>query len=236
MATLSIYQIIHTLDGVIFHLEQHLKLLFEAYYEIFGSGVRLQQPAIEEQIKAAIVRSRAPRGVSLFVRLEIFEGGKIVITESDRSLYCGYSLRCISPRAALVDFAIPHITCPTSVREQAVALANVAARRKGCDLALRRSGDYIDMVNGAQIFAAKGEVVITATDSYSVEHQFAKQLLKNEGVNLVERPIRADELTTFDELFFIDHHGVTALKGCESAYYMSITASSVATLLSRFIG
>lgn len=234
MSQLSLYQIIHTLDGRILHLEEHVKLLFEAYYEIFTSGAKLDLDAIRATITSICNRSRCPKGVSLFVKIEISQSGELLIEECERSLYRGYTLRCVSPRAATIDFTAPYIEYPTSARESLIDLATLAARKKACDVALRCHNGEVDMIGGAQIFAVSQEGIVTAATSLSVEHRKAKAAARLSNMTIIERAISADEITSFDELFFVDHCGVTSVRSCDSHHLMSIVAVSLAAAMQRF--
>ncbi len=231
MSHFSLYQIVHTLEGRIFHLEEHLNLLFEAYYEVFGSGVKLVAKQVEAQINDCIKRSRCPRGVSLFVKISIGEDGTLQVAEYERSLYCGYTLRCISPRAAMVDFNLPYSIYPTSTREELTQFAALEARKKGGDVALRCHNGVVDLINGAQIFGVFDNMLITERESHSVEHKMAKEAAQRADIKLFERPLRADEILTLDELFYVDHYGVTAIKSCAGQHYMTIVASVMSKLL-----
>ncbi len=233
MQGVTIYQIIHTLDGRIYHLEEHLTLLFEGYYELFGKGIKLVKSRIEQQIAELLKRSRCPRGVSLFVRLALNSEGEISLQEHERSLYKGYTLRCIRPRTATVEFAIPYGIYPTSIRDSLTAFANYAATKLGGDLALRLSGNVVDAINGAQIFALSTKGLITAADSHSVEHRLTKEVARKLDITIIERPILISELPSFDELFFVDHYGVTSIRSCNGSHYMSNAATTIATQLSK---
>ncbi|MFI3286664.1 MAG: aminotransferase class IV [Rikenellaceae bacterium] len=229
MSPLSLYQIVHTLDGEIFHLEEHLKILFESYFELFNRSAREPLAEAKERIESLLRRSRCPRGVSLFVRLTLLDDATLLIEEHERSLYQGYTMRCISPRAALIEYNFPRLSLPTLLRESATICANEEARKKSqCEVALRLHNGEVDLINGAQIFALYGNELITARKSLSVEHRFAKECATNLSLQIVERDIRAEELTLFDELFFVDHYGVTPIKMCCGRYYMSLTASAIA--------
>ena len=51
------------------------------------------------------------------------------------------------------------------------------------------------------------------------------------GLELIEAPVGRDELPRMDELFFIDHRGVTALSRCDGQPYMAILAERIAGAL-----
>ncbi len=229
MSQLALYQIVHTLNGEIFHLEEHLKILFEAYFELFSGGAKVPLEETRTEIETLLKRSRCPRGVSLFVRLTVNQDGTLTISEAERSLYHGYTLRCIRPKAALVEFDFPHIELPTTLREAATAFANREARRcSQCEVALRSHAGEVDLINGAQIFALYANELITAAKSLSVEHHLAKECARKLHLNLVERAISTSELKLLDELFFVDHCGVTSISNCCGRYYMSLVGEAIA--------
>lgn len=235
MIDCHLYQIVHTLGGAIYHLEEHLKVLFEGYYEIYGTGVKMSQATVQEQITTLLERSRCPKDVSLFIRCELTRSGQIKVSEHERSLYRGYSLRCISPRAAIIEFHMPYIEFPTSVRDEMIEFANAQALRKGGDVALRAHNGVIDLINGAQIFAVTPQGLITAADSFTPEHRLAKLAARELEINVIERPIRIGEMPLIDELFYVDHYGVTAIRTCAMQSFMSITASALATRLAALM-
>ncbi|MFI3324199.1 MAG: hypothetical protein SNI45_02050 [Rikenellaceae bacterium] len=232
MEELTLYQIVHTLEGRIFHLEAHLKLLFEAYYQIFGRGAKLEQAAAEAQILAVLRRSRCPKGVSLFIKLTLSPDGTLSVTEHERSLYRGYTMRCLSPRAATVECTMPYIDYPTAARDTLIGVATAAARKRQGDVALCYHEGIAHTIGGAQIFGVSPtDGLVTAAESLSVEHALAKQIATSAEIHITQRPILVEELRQLDELFFVDHYGVTSIKSCNNQYYMSIVAGALATLL-----
>ncbi len=236
MKELALYQIVHTLEGRIFHLEAHLKLLFEAYYQIFGRGAKLEQDAVEAQILAVLRRSRCPKGVSLFVKLTLLPDGSLSATEHERSLYRGYTMRCLSPRAATVECTMPYIDFPTAARDTLIGVATASARKRQGDVALCCHNGVAEMIAGAQIFGVSPtDGLVTAAESLSVEHALAKQIASSAEIRITERPILVEELGELEELFFVDHYGVTSIKSCNGQYYMSIVAGALSTLLGKYI-
>ncbi len=231
MNPLSIYQIVHTLDGRIFHLEEHLEILFEAYYRVFRGGVKIDRMAVEKRIKGVIERSHCPKGISLFVRLSLSHGAEICIEEYERSIYSGYTLRCIAPRAVVVEYTMPNIDYPTSAREQLTQYANSQAAHSNCAVALRLHHGAIDLCCSAQLFAVVDKRIITAPKSLSVEHRLAKEAAYALNLEVEEREILHSEIALLDELFFVDHYGVTAIRECASRHYMAIVANAIASQL-----
>ncbi len=231
MAEVSIYAILHTLGSEIMHLDEHLRELFNSYYEVFNSGLRLDKNEISEQITQLLKRERVSQSASVMVRLTASEGAKIDLSIEERSIYSGYSLRCISPKAHLVEWDTPFIEHPTSAREQATTLANIAAQRHGAQIAVRSHNGVVDLAQGAQLFAVKGMEIFTSATSRSIEHTLATECAKSLTLKFIERDVTLNDLSTLDELFFADHHGVTAISELNNHRYMSIVAEEIATLM-----
>ncbi len=229
--TTTIYQIIHSLDGAIFNLEQHVKLLEESYYQLFNKPLQLSLNDTENQIKAVITSNRCPKGISLFVEIQLDESGIITIGEIERSIYRGYTLRCISPTAVPSELYIPQIAISTTIRKDLFEWANTEAVRHNSHLLLSCHSGQAEMINGSQIFGVNEVGVVTAAKSFSVEHALAKRRLSEMNIKVIERPIFVEELLQLEELFIVDHYGVTAIKSCCGRGYMSITADALATAL-----
>ena len=62
----------------------------------------------------------------------------------------------------------------------------------------------------------------------SVERETAAHAIRTAGLTLSEEPILQSELATYDELFYVDHRGVTALAHCDGAPYMFLVAERIA--------
>ncbi len=231
MTSVVLYQKVHTLAGRVFYLGEHLKLLFDSYYEVFNRGVKLDAQDIERQIQSLLKRERASLDVSVIVRITLHFGGEVALSIEERSLYSGYALRCLAPSAAIVDFAAPFICHSTSAREAMFDLANLNAKRSGAQVALRSSGGVVDMALSAQLFAVRGNEIFTSSKSFSVEHALAKECARELTLKLCERPILESDISTCDELFIVDCLGVTPISKCANRYYMSLVAQQVAQLM-----
>lgn len=232
---ITLTQIVHTLNGVIYHLEAHIMLLSEAYRQIYRRSITLDTDKVRERIEKAIKRSYYTNGTSIFVTLQLTQDGEVTISKRQRSLYHGYALRSISPKAAIVDFNIPHISLPTTLRQEVIEMANHTARNYHfCDVALRASADQVDIINGAQIFAVTTQgAIITSAKSHSVEHKITKEIIRKMDITLEERPLKIKEVRHLEELFYVDHCGLTAMKSCSERAFMTIISNKIATELSK---
>ena len=89
----------------------------------------------------------------------------------------------------------------------------------------RRSGAVRHPGNspGRRVYAPPGEA--------SIGRSLAVRSIRAAGLELAASPVGRDDLPRMDELFFIDHRGVTALSRCDGQPYMAIFAERIAGAL-----
>ena len=79
----------------------------------------------------------------------------------------------------------------------------------------------------AALFAIRGRRVYAPPGEASIGRSLAVRSIRAAGLELAASPVGRDDLPRMDELFFIDHRGVTAL----SQPYMAIFAERIAGAL-----
>lgn len=228
-----LYQTLHLKGRRPLQVARHAELLGQWAAELFGIRYAPDVRGLERRIADLAERERYPRDLSSFVRLELAADGTERLLPAGISLYEGLALRSVAPDAALVDFATPLSDAPTSAREAAAALARVEAVRRGMQVAVQCSSGVLTTADDAPLFAVRGRRVLTAAAGPSVERQRVFDACAALGLEIVEHPIAPGELTRYDELFYADHRGVTALGHCEGVPYMSLTAARIAEAMNR---
>lgn len=227
-----IYQTIHLLDGRPRLLEAHLALLADWAARIFGIGYRPDAEQLQRQVAARADEEGCPPGLSCFVRLALGADGHETLGPVAGSLYRGYALRSLQPEATVVRYDVPLCDAPTSAREAAAALAQLRARRAGAHIAVRCGADgLLRTADDAPLFAVRGKTVCTPPAPPSVERSIALRAVAAAGFELREEPLPAHLLAAFDELFYVDHRGVTALAHCDGHPYMALYAERIAAAL-----
>ena len=83
----------------------------------------------------------------------------------------------------------------------------------------------------AALFAIRGRRVYAPPGEASIGRSLAVRGIRAAGLELAEAPVGRDDLPRMDELFFIDHRGVTALSRCDGQPYMAIFAERIAGAL-----
>ena len=136
------------------------------------------------------------------------------------------------PDAVTLQYDMPFPEAPTSAREAAAGLARQQARLHGASVAVRCDGDgIVRTADNAPLFAVRGKTAFVSPAEACVEQELGLRAVEAAGLELEERPVMRDELPRFDELFYVDHRGVTALAHCDGHPCMAILAEQVAQSL-----
>ena len=96
---------------------------------------------------------------------------------------------------------------------------------------LRPEGEIHFKTDNAPLFAVRGKTAFVSPAEACVEQELGLRAVEAAGLELEERPVMRDELPRFDELFYVDHRGVTALAHCDGHPCMAILAERVAQSL-----
>ena len=92
-------------------------------------------------------------------------------------------------------------------------------------------GGIVRTADDAPLFAVRGKTAFVSPAEACVERELGLRAVEAAGLELEERPVMRDELPRFDELFYVDHRGVTALAHCDGHPCMAILAERVAQSL-----
>lgn len=235
MQEVYLYQTVHILGGRCLHLSAHLAVLDRWSRELFGHPAGLRQQPLARQITALAAQTApADCDLSQFVRIVVPASGDPAfrLESAGISLYRGYDLRSLMPDAVTLQYDMPFPEAPTSAREAAAGLARQQARLQGAAVAVRCDGDgLVRTADDAPLFAVRGKTAFVSPAEACVERELGLRAVEAAGLALEERPVMRGELPGFDELFYVDHRGATALAHCDGHPYMAILAERVAQSL-----
>lgn len=227
-----LYQTVHVFDRTCLCLDGHLSVLDRWSRRLFGHPGPQDAGKVGAAAVALAGREAPGSDRSKFVRLVVPASGGLRMEFEGVSLYRGYDLRSLMPEAVTLQYELPLFDAPTSAREAAVKLARQYAGLQGASTAVRcdRDGTLL-AADEAALFAVRGKRVYVSPGEQSVGRDLAVRAVRAAGLELAECPIGRDELPHIDELFFVDHRGVTALSRCDGHPYMAILAGRVAEAL-----
>ena len=232
MREVYLYQTVHVLDGECLCLREHLAVLDRWSRTLFGCPGPQDAREVGTAVAAVVGREAPGSDRSKFVRLVLPASGSLRLEFEGVSLYRGYDLRSLMPEAVTLQYDMPFPEAPTSAREAAAGLARQQARLHGASVAVRCDGDgIVRTADNAPLFAVRGKTAFVSPAEACVEQELGLRAVEAAGLELEERPVMRDELPRFDELFYVDHRGVTALAHCDGHPCMAILAERVAQSL-----
>ena len=232
----TLYQTLHLYARRVRCIEQHIVRLDGMARALFGRAYTPDPKALEREVLALAAKERYPDSVSGFVRLELTETGATHLNPIGTSLYEGYALRSLRPATITIPYELPlQIDCSTAA-ESAHDLARCVARRHDADEAVRINGEGICCSLGeAELFAfADGELSYSATPQ-TIEGQLLVQAAEHLGIHHGLRPIASNALNLFDELFAVDHRGITSIASCDGVRFMSLRAERLAAAMEQLV-
>ena len=245
----DLYQMLHLLHGRVRRLDRHVALLDRASRELFGVPCTPEAEALERRVLA--VAGREAGGTSAFVRLEWTAEGRERLLAAGVSYYAGYALRSLQYRGVTVACEPPLNGYPTLAREAAAAAARRMAACAGGEVGVLcgPDGSY-HTVEASPLAVVEGYTVVVPPEGScvtlpsgaggadrrfgalrSVEYGLLTEAVRAAGLPLEERPVGPAECGRFDELFWLDHRGITALSHLDGRPLMTLVAERVAGAL-----
>lgn len=229
-----IRQIIHVRGREPRFLSEHLGELERAWYALFRRQLKLDRAEVRQALLTLLDRERYPIEGSAYVALEVAaDGGWHLHPEGD-SLYRGYVLRALRPEAVTIRFDLPFDGLPTAAAALTWQTARRMAEQRRAGAVVRLSADLTLLeADGMPLFAVAARTVYTSREVQGVEGRLALEAIRRAGYPLQIMPLKRDHLADIEELFYVDHRGVTALSSCDGKPMMAAVAACVAEELER---
>lgn len=230
-----LYQIVHLYGGRARLLKEHVACLDAASCALFGRPYRPDLKALEGRLLAEVERERYPEAVSSFVRIELFDTGEEHTYGVGTSLYAGYALRSVRPEAMTVAYD-PPIEAMSAASQAAHLTAQSLARTKGFDEAVRldRKGVIRSLGEGA-IFGFREGILVAPKELRAATDVALWEAARSIRMPAVQHTILRSELQLYDELFAVDHRGLTSLSKLDEKPLPAIRVDRLAAALERWI-
>ncbi|MFR9602866.1 MAG: hypothetical protein SNG02_03220 [Rikenellaceae bacterium] len=227
-----IYQIVHTCRYKARHLAEHCEVLERCYWQLQSRRITLSRDDLSLRIERLLRESRVLEKLSTHVEIRLWCDGHTTIEIGEKTIYEGYTLRCFNPFAVIQCYDNPMGDYPTSARRAVAELAHHKSRMEGADVSIRCGEDgVVYSCYDSPLFGIKGRTVFLSPSLPSVERSVGVYAINRCGYEFIERPILREHLAKFDELFWVDAFGVTAIAQFEKRRYMSIMAEKIAQQL-----
>lgn len=225
-----VYQTLHTLGYKVSHAGEHLRIVNLHGEALFGCKVPLIPVRLQILVSKLLDSLRYPRTVSCFVELRLYASGVTSVLAGETGLAAGYLFRPVYPDAVPLPFCAPPIPC--SATREAIRTADWTARaRKASSWVGLAPDGGVACCDGQPFFGVENRTVFTPRVEDSVDFALAWHAIRSAGYRLVTEDLAADRLARFDEIFYIDHRGVTALRKLDGRLLMHILAERIAQKL-----
>ncbi len=197
--------------------------------QLYGRRITISREDIGAKIEDLVRECGHPSQLSVHVELRLWCDGRTTLEIVQKSIYEGFTLRCFNPYATCQVYDNPFGDYPTSARRALAEWAHHKSVEEGADVSIRVGLDgVVYSCYDSPLFAVKGNVVFSSPMIPSVERSMVIYAAQRCGYEFVQRAIRHDELQRFDELFWVDAYGVTAVAQTGDRRYMSIVAEKIA--------
>lgn len=207
-------------------------MLERCYWQIQFRRITLSCDELSGEIERVLRENCVVANLSTHVELRLYFDGEISILMGEKSIYEGYTLRCFNPFATIQRYNNPMGDYPTSARKAAAELALYKSKLEGADAAIRCGEDgVVYSCYDSPLFGVKGSKIFSSPSLSSVERSIAVYAIQRCGYDFIESPITKEQLSKFDELFWVDAYGVTAIAQCENRRYTSIVSDKIAQQL-----
>ncbi len=232
MAT-EIIQTVHVAAGGARMVAQHAAIADAASRHLFGRAYRPDIADLTRRIEAMAAAARHPEGLSSFVEIVLSEECEN-LRDAGASMYEGYALRSLTPDGAAVPCEMPLATAPTSARREVSALADTMARRRGASVGVcRRADGVLSMADNAPLFGIAAKRLYTGEPMLSVERELMVGLAPKLGFTIADEPLNIRHIPHLDELFYVDHRGITSLAHCDGYPLMVLRTERIAEAMER---
>lgn len=223
---------VHTLDYRVRRLAEHLARLRAACEQAFGFAPICSVGDLADDIAGLLARNRMTRRVSCPVKISVAADARMIVECESATFGAGCYLRAKMPSLAALqyDMPMPWGGYPSSLSEQAEALADLRVRISGAEKAIRLDGRM--MIAGSPWsvpFLVKDNHVFAPSESTSVEYLTACEAIRAAGLPLHVRALSHRALDNADEIFTVDIMGMTSYSRIGRRPLSSTAASRIAS-------
>ncbi len=207
----------------------HLEEVERAWFALFHNELRIDAEAVEQQICTLLDNGRYAVDGSAYVEFCVAADGSWGCRVLEQSLYRGYVLRALRPDAVTISFSLPFEGLPTAAGALTWQTAlRMAEQRKVRSAVRMDESQTLLEADGAPLFAVVARTVYCSREPRGVEGRLACEAIRRAGYSLRIVPLKRDHLSDIEELFYVDHRGVTALKSCDGKRMLAAVAERVA--------
>lgn len=230
-----IYAAVNTAGHRPLYPEKQLACAATSYGKLYGKPPRLDADRIGQDIAALLDADRMPRlGNVAYVHLLPPDGADreaepdILVTAGPSTIYRGYELISIRPKAVLTNYEIPFCGHRTAVSLAASRYMQGFAERAGCHIALHcnRAGQLVSCGDYPVFLARDGMLFTPPAETFPActERELMWRACALAGIPVAERPLSASEIPGADEVMVFNHTGLQSVLSLGNCYFYNLLA------------
>ena len=223
------------------YLEKHLAYAAESYRKLYGTVPQFDTMQLREGIAALLDADRMPR-LGNIVRIYLLPSQRSgdampdLLAMADHStIYRGYELISIRPKAILTNYEIPFCGHRTAVSLTTSRYMQAFAERTGCHVALHcNRAERLISCGEYPVFLARDGALFTPpaeTFPACTERDLMFRACSLAGIPITERNIAASEIPGADELMVFNHTGLQSLLSLGNYYFYNLLALRIEKVL-----
>ena len=132
-----------SLGHVLYNAERHIALLNRSAEALYGKRLPLSADQLQKQTTTLLQRNNPSRRGSVRITLTLNASGEYGIRNDEASIYDGFVMRSLSPKATYIEIAAPMPQHPTSAMAHTRELADALARCRGFEKGVIAKGENI---------------------------------------------------------------------------------------------
>lgn len=225
-----VQQRIHTLNGVIYHLEQHINILRTASEHLFGFASLCGVKDAQRIIGKLLELSRVANSLSVPVVMRLDATGRLSFEVEKPTFGLGGYLRAKREVGAVYTMTQPTTEAETQASVALDSMADYAVRHIGGQRAIWIDGNgYLLSRPWQPIFVYYKRCWFTPKRYNSVEYGVIARAIEAAGYRLYERDIPESALELVDEMFVGDIMGISSFSSVKEHRLLSSITTHIAS-------
>lgn len=222
-------------------LDRHLHYAILSYTSLYGMIPLIDVPALATKISDLLARNRKPvigNVVNIYLIPPDKAGGQpdVLIAHDNSTIYHGYTVRSIRPKAIIANYEIPFAGHRTAISLTTAAYMEQYAGREGAKTVLRanRTGELVSAGDFPIMAVIGGEAFTPPADSgvgESVEREIMVRSCGQAGIALTEKSIKVDDLPKIEEIMIFGTEGVVSVLSCSGYYFYNLFCDRIEQVL-----
>lgn len=235
-----IYAAVNTAAHEPLYLAGHLAAAADSYEKLYGHVFLYDTEDIRRQIKFLLAENKMPK-LGNIVNIYFIPPGnsshekpEILISWHRSTIYNGYELISVRPKAILANYEIPFSGHRTAVSLTTSEYMRLFAERSGTHISLHvNRAEMLVSCGEYPVFIVKNGTITTPSAPENVEHTLMLRACLLSGLTVEEREISVCELTEADEIMIFNHTGIQSVLSLGDRYFYNITALRLEKTLRR---